>query len=75
MLKYDNVGQLLANELLADINVISLVTGNEKNVNIEESASEERVVQFNSKQIDGVLTKVNDYKVLFTVWSHIPKGH
>ena len=60
----DDVEELLADEPLTDIDVVSLVTDNETKVDSEECASEESVVQFNSKQIDDILNKVNDLQNL-----------
>ena len=54
-----------------------IVTDNEKNVISEESDSEESVIQFNSKQIDDILNKVNDLQNLRVSMDteKIPKAH
>ena len=67
-----NVEELLADESLTNINVTTLVTDNDKNV---DSESEESVVQFNSKQIDDILNKFNDLQnLIFMVFSFLPKN-
>ena len=46
------------------MDIISLVIGNEQNVNSEQSDSKKSVAQFDSKPVGDILNKINDFQNL-----------